>query len=334
MKDLSNKKHFIGCDVSKDTLDFGIFLPKTDYRKFPHLKVENTPDGYREVVSWLRKQGVKPSDMVVAMEHTGIYSTTFTDWLYGKNITFTMLHPLAVRNSFSNGRNKTDKVDAQYIADYVYTQREKLSASQPESKEIKELRELMSERNISVKSRTMYKNILKTQKNRNVRRRTENAIKSLDLHIKQTEEGMLECISQNPEIKKNYDLLDSIMGIGLINAVATIVSTGNFTRFQTARQYAKFCKVSPLEYQSGTSVRGGTHVPTMGHGELKALLTNAAKSATRNDPQLRAYYERKVAEGKSYGCVMNAIKFKLIERMFCVIKRGTPYVLTENFRSR
>lgn len=334
MEDLSRKKHFIGCDVSKDTLDFGLFIPKTDFRKFPHLKVENTPNGYREVVSWLRKQGVKPTEMVVAMEHTGIYSNDFAEWLYGKKIAFTMLHPLAVKNSFCNGRNKTDKVDAQYIADYVYTQREKLSESQPEPAEIKALRGLMNERKIAVKARTMFSCMLKTQKDKDIRKRTESTIKELDRQIKTVEKDLLSRIQDSPELKKNYDLLISIKSIGLINATATIIATANFTKFNTARQYAKFCKVSPLEFQSGTSVRGGTHVPTMGHTELKSLLTAAAKSAIVHDVQLKTYYDRKRAQGKTHGCVMNAIKFKLIERMFCVIKRGTPYVNTESYRSK
>ena len=52
-----------------------------------------------------------------------------------------------------------------------------------------------------------------------------------------------------------------------------------------------------------------------------------------HDPQIKAYYERKRSQGKSYGCIMNAIKFKLICRMFAVVKRNTPYVNTEAFRS-
>lgn len=333
MEDLSKKKHFVGCDVSKDTLDFGVFLPRTDYRKFPHIKVQNAPEGYREVVSWLRKQGIKPPDVVVAMEHTGIYSVEFAEWLYSKNIAYTMLHPLAVKNSFCNGRNKTDKVDAQYIADYVYTQREKLSESKPEPLEIKEMRSLMNERKIAVKSSVMYRNMLRTQKDRSIQRRVQQTVDVINRQVAQIEKDLEGKVRGNPDIKKNFDLLLSIKGIGIINAVATIIATANFTRFQTARQYAKFCKVSPLECQSGSSVRGGTHVPGMGHTELKAFITDAARSAIVNDPQIRAYYERKRSEGKTHGCVMNAVKFKLIERMFCVIKRGTPYVVMESYRN-
>lgn len=333
MEDLSKKKHFIGCDVSKDTLDFGVFIPKSDFKKFPHLKVANTPAGYREVVSWLRKQGVKPSDMVVAMEHTGIYSTAFAEWLYDNRISFTMLHPLAVKTSFCNGRNKTDKVDAQYIADYVYTQREKLFESKPEPSEIKELRGLLNERRIAIKAKVMYQNMIKTQRDKRICERISHTIKSLEQQVEQIDKDMLGRIKSNEEISTNYNLLISIHGIGLINAVATIIATANFTRFRTARQYAKFCKVSPLEFSSGTSVRGGIHVPPMGHTELKSLLTIGAMSAIQNDPQLKVYYERKRAEGKTHGCVMNAIKFKLIERMFAVIKRGTVYVDTETYRN-
>ena len=36
---------------------------------------------------------------------------------------------------------------------------------------------------------------------------------------------------------------------------------------------------------------------------------------------------------KCSGIVFNAIKFKIILRMFAVIKRGTPYVETDNYRN-
>jgi len=55
-------------------------------------------------------------------------------------------------------------------------------------------------------------------------------------------------------------------------------------------------------------------------------LTNGARSAIINDPELRLYYERKKGEGKEHGTIMNAVKFKLITRVFATVKRGTPYV--------
>jgi hypothetical protein len=59
---------------------------------------------------------------------------------------------------------------------------------------------------------------------------------------------------------------------------------------------------------------------------VKANLSNAARSAIKNDPELRLYYDRKAKEGKEHGVIMNAVKFKLITRVFAVVKRRTPFV--------
>ena len=133
---------------------------------------------------------------------------------------------------------------------------------------------------------------------------------------------------------RNYKLLMTIPGIGMINSLQTIIATANFIRFQTARQYAKFCCVSPLSKESGKTIRCGDHVVKKGHNEIKACLTEGARSAVIKDPGIAAYYKRKRAEGKSHGTVMNAVKFKLICRMFAVINRQQPYVDTDKYRSK
>jgi transposase len=70
---------------------------------------------------------------------------------------------------------------------------------------------------------------------------------------------------------------------------------------------------------------------------MKALLSNCASAAVQHDPQLKSYrcggrYQRKVNEGKAKmtpgrWAVLNAVKAKLIDRVFATINRGTAYVL-------
>ena len=333
MKDLSNFQHYIGCDVSKNTLDFAIFERGKDYRSFEHIQVSNNTEGFQAMRKWLRTFKINIKDAVIGMEHTGVYSNALSEWCYKKGITFVVLHPLDVKNAGARGRNKNDKVDAQFIADYVYTMREKLTPSKPESPVIKKLRELRNERYLAVRTRTSYLNQLKTIDDSATRRRMEKMVTTIAVQIKAIETEIKKVIEADQQINNNYKLLISIPGIGLVNALTTIIATGNFTRFQTARQYAKFSCVSPLGNQSGTSVRGGDHVCRSGHNEIKSTLTEGARSAIIHDAQLRAYYQRKRNEGKTHGCVMNAVKFKLICRMFAVIKRRTPFVNTEAFHS-
>jgi hypothetical protein len=54
-------------------------------------------------------------------------------------------------------------------------------------------------------------------------------------------------------------------------------------------------------------------------------LALAALSSIRYVPELKTYYQRKVAEGKSKMSVINAVRNKLLQRVLAVVKRGTPY---------
>ena len=163
MQDLSTKQHFVGCDVSKDTLDLALYQPKTDYRKFEHVQISNDTEGFKQLLQWLKARKIKKNEVAIAFEHTGAYSIALAEWLHKKKITFNMLHPLDVKNACSRGRNKTDEVDAKFIADYAYTMREKLAPSGPEPKNIKHLRELRNERDLCVRCRASYLCQLKVQ---------------------------------------------------------------------------------------------------------------------------------------------------------------------------
>jgi hypothetical protein len=62
---------------------------------------------------------------------------------------------------------------------------------------------------------------------------------------------------------------------------------------------------------------------------LKSTLHMAAISSIRYVPELKEYYQRKVAQGKSKMSVINAVRNKLLQRVLAVVKRGTPYL--ENY---
>ena len=45
-----------------------------------------------------------------------------------------------------------------------------------------------------------------------------------------------------------------------------------------------------------------------------------------NDTELKAYYSRKIAEGKNKMSVINAVRNKLVHRITAVVKRGTSFI--------
>ena len=105
----------------------------------------------------------------------------------------------------------------------------------------------------------------------------------------------------------------------------TIAYTENFTSFSNPRSYAVYVGVVPFDHSSGTSIHGRKRVSHIANKELKQELNQAARSAMEWDKEMNAYAERKM-ETKCYKIVLNNIKFKLILRMFAVVKKGEMYV--------
>lgn len=331
------KKWFIGIDISKKTLDVVIYdSSKKQSDSENYKQVTNDKDGYTTLLSWFKKKKIVVNQVAIGFEHTGIYSFNLRFFLEARQIDYCAYCPLHLKRSLGLVRGKNDKVDAERIAYFTYLHRDELTYSKLSGSIILQLQELSAERKGFVAQQARYKAVLTDNKDKpqtNTLRRAKKMEEVLEEEIKSVEEEMNTLIEKDPSIAKNYKLLTSIKGIGDINAISTIIHTNNFEAFETARQYACYLGIAPFPLSSGTSVRGKTQVSHMGAKLLKADLSQAAKSAIVWDKELKEYYERKTKEGKAFGVVLNAVKFKLVCRMFAVIKRGTPFVDLEKYKS-
>ncbi len=323
-----NYSYFVGVDVSKKTLDVTLFFIDQG-SKSPHYQSTNDHKGHQAIIKWLRKQRVKLKDIFFCMEHTGVYSLGLAMFFEKNNISYSMVSPLHIKRSLGLVRGKNDKVDSYQISRFCYLHRDELSQTQLPVKSIQILRGLINERERLVKMQTSEKIVLGELKKSNTSetiKRIESRIALFAKDISCIEHEIKQLINSEPSIVKNYKLIRSVIGIGLINSVIFIVYTCNFQSFSDARKYACYSGVAPFENSSGTSIRGKTRVSHLSNKQIKVHLSNAARTAVQNDPELRLYYERKTKEGKEHGVIMNAVKYKLITRVFAVVNRGTPFV--------
>ena len=162
--------------------------------------------------------------------------------------------------------------------------------------------------------------------------RKKEELKLLMSHVHQTDAEILSVMEEDAAIKKNYDLLRSVTGIGIVVATETIILTENFTSITNPRTYACYIGIAPAKKESGDSVHGGEHVSRKGFTQAKADLSMACLKAIQSDANIKSYWQRRKTEGKKGGVVLNAIKFKLVLRMFAVIKRQKPYVEIEGYK--
>ncbi len=322
-----NYKWFVGIDIAKRTLDV-VLYKKELQKKSPYCQILNDSDGFNTLTKWLKEQNVVVKHTLFCMESTGIYGMELVNFINGK-ANYCIESPLHIKRSLGLTRGKSDKIDAFQIARFCYLHREELVPSRAPSKIMLTLRSLINERERLVRTRTIDKTIVKElnyKENKSCIERAENRLIFLTEDITQIEKEMNLVIKENLDIECNYHLAKSVTGIGLINAVMFIIFTNNFSSITDARKYACYSGIAPFEHSSGTSVLGKTRVSKLSNRRIKVNLTNGARSAIINDPELSLYYKRKTDEGKEHGTVMNAVKFKLITRVFATVKRGTPYV--------
>ncbi len=156
-------------------------------------------------------------------------------------------------------------------------------------------------------------------------------IKNLKKNLKQIDTQILDLIVNDEALNKNYQLAQSVPGIGPQTATYLLIMTKGFTAFENARQLACYAGVAPFPYQSGSSINGRNKVNHLADKKLKSLLNMCALNAKKYDYQLKTYFEAKVEKGKNKMLVLNNIRNKVLHRVFAVIKRQQPYVNIHNF---
>jgi len=322
------RKCFIGIDVSKETLD--LFILPCEY----HFQTKNAESDFARLLEVCSKQGgCGLADLFFCFENTGRYSRLISAFFTESGINYAMVPAMEIKRSLGLKRGKSDRADARSIANYAWQHRDKLTPSRINSALAGELRQLLTLRDKLIRHRTAYKNsisdlndVLYEGETAVIRQVHERMITSLNYEIESVDKRIEELISSNPDWHGNYQLIQSVRGIGPVLAKYMLIYTENFSRISNPRSFACYAGVAPFEYSSGSSVKGRTRVHPFANKQLKSLLNTAAMCAIQLPGEYKTYYQRRTAEGKNKMSTLNIIRNKLIGRAYAAVKRQTPYV--------
>lgn len=317
-------KNFIGIDVSKLKLD--VYL----HNQSQHSIFMNNTEGFQEMIKWLKSLKVSTKSMVICFEHTGVYSEDLALFLSEKKICFYMESSLEIKYSIGLQRGKNDKIDSKRIASFISMHHEKLSPTEIEKSVVMELKKLLSLRTHLEKEITAIKNRIKNSSKQSgselVYQVEKDLLAMFNDKLKLVETEIKELIKTDSNLNEIDKLIQSIKGVGPVSSWYLITTTNAFEYFENARQYASYCGIAPFEKSSGSSIKGKTQTDRRSNRKINAILTMAARSAALNNKEMTEYMERKTKEGKHYNSVINAIKNKLVARIFAIVKRKSPYV--------
>lgn len=321
---------FIGIDVSKNELDFAVQQGKCFLF---HREVANEPQAINAFIKELSKlPGFGRDKAVFCMEHTGIYNNHALACLYKKKAHICLEAATQIKNSLGNIRGKNDRVDAIRIAGYAYDKQHKLRLWQPKREVVQQLADLAAVRLRLIQLKRQLKVPLQEQAAFSTRKSSRqslqlcsHSLKAIDGDIARADKAIEQLLTADGELARLFALVTSVSGIGKVTAVQVIVSTNEFKNIHDPKRFACYAGVAPFTDDSG-KVTKKARVSHMANKKVKTLLHLSAIVAIQYNPELKLFYQRKVEqEKKNKMSVINAVRNKLILRIFACVNQNRPY---------
>jgi transposase len=125
------------------------------------------------------------------------------------------------------------------------------------------------------------------------------------------------------ELKKEYTSLTTIPGVGTILSLTIILETGPITRFPAAGNYASYCRKVPTRWTSNAKSKGSGNKKN-GNKYLAWAFSEASELARRFDPEIRAWFNRKVSR-TSRMCAHGALGHKLARAAYYIMRDQVPF---------
>ena len=327
------KKLFVGIDFSKEKIDVAIIFAEgqTETSMRVSNEFKNSVSGYKQLVKWVEESSneTEPSLWLFCGENTGDYSKPLCNFLYGRGFDMWLENAKSIKDASGIRRLKSDRADANMIAEYAMRNYDKAIMYEPLSESLSQLRELFLYRQMVVRHRCSFQvrrgekrlNMEKSPVKTMISQSGRHIVTELNKEIEKIDKRIAELIDSDDELAQVFNIVTSIPGIGTQNAVCLMVYTDNFRRFNfDSRKIACYYGIAPFGRDSGTSVHTDPHVHYMANRQIKAMLSQAALSAARFNPVIASYYSRLIAKGKKRQIVLNNVKNKLVHIVTAMVR--------------
>ena len=132
-------------------------------------------------------------------------------------------------------------------------------------------------------------------------------IELLDEQIARVEAEMTEIMRFNDSV------IMTIPGIGYLNGGMILGEIGDIHRFSTPKKLLAFAGLDPSVYQSGNFNARRTRMSKRGSRVLRYALINATHNVVKNNATFKAYYDKKMAEGRTHYNALGHCAGKLVK---------------------
>ncbi|MBA3470026.1 MAG: IS110 family transposase [Herpetosiphonaceae bacterium] len=317
---------FVGIDIAAKTFAAAWVLP--GQAPSPAHTFDQTDAGFAAVQAQL-PPAIPAAQILMVMEATGSYWIRLAVTLHQAGYAVAVLNPKHVHNFAKSlpRRSKTDALDAQLLARFAAERQPPCWTPPPAV--YHELRQRLMARDALMEMRQQARNQQHALSQwpvvvAAVTIRFDAVMTALDeqLHTLDHEIGT---IVETGAWAASAAIVLSIPGIGIQCTAWLLVSTLNFTLCATPEALVAYAGLSPLQYESGSSVRGQAHVGHGGNARLRTVLYLASLSASRYNPPMQVFYTRLRERGKAVKVARCAVARKLLHLAWALVMKGQRF---------
>ena len=298
--------NYIGCDVSKATLDF------FDPAQGKHCRIDNTPEAIAAHIAAFRHG----RDFVV-LEATGVYDRALRHGLSAADVCFARCNPQHTHHHARGGvkRAKTDKLDATMLADYGASR--KPPASRKADEKIERLQALARRRDQLVEIRAKQKMLLVDAFDADVAGDIAAMIEDIDLRLKRLQSIIDAAIRDSESASRIWRSLVSAPGVSTVTALVLIAHMPELGD-RSPKTIAALAGLAPFDNESGKTRRQAK----IAHGRtrVRRAMYMAALGAIRGCQRFRDAYAAIAARSGSKKLAIIAVARKLLTVLNAMIR--------------
>ena len=269
-------------------------------------RIANTPAGIAGLVERIKELN---AEAVVCCEASGGYEQLLCSTLMAEGIKVALANPARVR-AFARSRGilaKTDRIDAQVIAEYARINAPRLLTEKPQW--LNDLKALLIRREDLMNMKQQERSRLEHTSLRTITAEIKRHIKLLDRRIEKLESAMEELIKSHSELGHKYARLTEVKSIGKISALSLIAFLPELGSI-TGNQAAALAGVAPFNKDSGD--QKGRRMIQGGRVRLRRALYMAALMGSFSNPHFQEVYRRLTAKGKPAKVAITAVMRKMV----------------------
>lgn len=329
---------WVGLDVAAESFVAAVdheWVPgevgEESIRRIPVKEFERSEEGVSQMRDWAKGVAGQEVTIKVLMESTGNYSWDILDWCHAidPSMHVAILNPRTVKEYLKSLslRRKDDATDARGMS-RLGSERHPRPTPRCTKLEL-ELRSLVRGRTFLIERREGF--LDHVRKGRGEFKVHDsafaNVVKTIDRQIERIEKRMKRLIESDARKKADIARLKEIFGVGDLTAMVIIAELFDLRRFESARQLAAYCGMTPRIEESGKR-RGKGYLTKVGNPHVRRALYMAAVVNVRfRKTDIADWYHRRVEQGMHKMKAMVVVMRRILDRMYLLLTTDVTYRL-------